>query len=255
MMNGAPTTVDLAGRTALVTGAASGIGLACAQLLAKSGAAVVIADINGSGAQSVRDELAASGCEALAIEVDVSSSAAVNAMVDQTIARYGKIDILVHCAGGGVPRCDVVDMTDETWHKAIGVNLDGSLFVTRAVARTMVPRRAGTMVLIASDRGLLGDKSRAGYAASKGGVIALVKTLALELGKHEITVNALNPGTTNTPAVRSGMTPELREQRLKTDPLGKMSEPEEVAQTVLFMAGPAASYMTGQLITTRMRAG
>lgn len=255
MMNGAPMTVDLAGRTAIVTGAASGIGLACAQLLARNGAAVVIADKNVSGAASVRDELAASGCDALAVEVEVSSSASVQAMVDATLARYGKIDILVHCAGGGVPRRDVVDMTDEEWHEAIGVNLDGTLFVTRAVARTMIPRRAGTMVLIASDRGLLGDKSRAGYAASKGGVIALAKTLALELGTHEITVNALNPGTTNTPAVRRGMTPELREQRLKTDPLGKMSEPEEVAEIVLFLAGPAARYMTGQLITTRMRAG
>lgn len=254
MKNGAAMTVDLGGRTAIVTGAASGIGLACATLLAANGAAVVLADRNLPGAETARADIAANGGEALAVEVEVSSSGSVQAMVDRTIERYGAIDILVHCAGGGVPRKDVVDLTDEDWHAAIGVNLDGTLFVARAVARTMVPRRAGTMVLIASDRGLLGDKSRAGYAASKGGVIALAKTLALELGSYDITVNALNPGTTDTPATRN-MPPALREQRLKTDPLGKMSETGEVAQIVLFLAGPAAKFMTGQLITTRMRAG
>jgi len=255
MQNGAPMTVDLKDRVAIVTGAASGIGLGCAKLLAFSGAAVVLADKNLTGAQAACDEIAAGQAgDVLAVETDVASSASVQAMVDRTIERFGKIDILVHCAGGGVPRKDVVDLTDDDWHEAIGVNLDGTLFVTRAVARTMVPRRAGTMVLIASDRGLLGDKSRAGYAASKGGVIALAKTLALELGTYEITVNALNPGTTETPATAK-MAPALREERLRTDPLGKMSQTSEVAEIVLFLAGPAARYMTGQLITTRMRAG
>jgi NAD(P)-dependent dehydrogenase (short-subunit alcohol dehydrogenase family) len=135
------------------------------------------------------------------------------------------------------------------------MNLHGTMYVTRAVARAMVPRGTGTMVLIASDRGLLGDKSRSAYAASKGGVIAYAKTLALELGPHGITVNALNPGTTDTPAVRRSMPPALREQRIKTDPLGKLSESEDIAEEVLFLAGPAARFMTGQLMTTRMRAG
>jgi NAD(P)-dependent dehydrogenase (short-subunit alcohol dehydrogenase family) len=119
----------------------------------------------------------------------------------------------------------------------------------------MIPRRAGTMVLIASDRGLLGDKSRSAYAASKGGVIAYAKSLALELGPYEITVNALNPGTTNAGGVRTAMSSEIREQRLKMDPLGKLSEPEDIAEIVLFLAGPAAKFMTGQLVTTRMRFG
>jgi NAD(P)-dependent dehydrogenase (short-subunit alcohol dehydrogenase family) len=185
----------------------------------------------------------------------VSSSASVNAMVERTIERYQKIDILVHCAGGAGDRKNVVDLTDDEWRTRIGINLDGTMFVTRAVARTMLPRKAGTMVLIASDRGLLGDKARSAYAASKGGVIAFAKSLALELGPHEITVNALNPGTTDTPAVQRSMPPELREQRIKTDPLGKMSEAEDVAEEVLFLAGPAARFMTGQLMTTRMRSG
>jgi 3-oxoacyl-[acyl-carrier protein] reductase len=252
MMNGAPMIVDLAGRTAIVTGAASGIGLACAQLLAKSGAAVVFADRNVPGAESAAAEAAASGGTAIAIGVEISSSAEVDALVEATTARFGQVDILVHCAGGGVPRGDVVDTTDEVWHQAVGVNLDGTFYVTRAVARKMLPRRRGTMVLITSDRGVLGDKSRAAYAASKGGMIALVKTLAIELGAHGITVNGLNPGTTSTPATAK-MDPALRERRLKTDPLGKMSETSEVAQIVLYLAGPASAFTTGQIITTRMR--
>src|ERR1019366_2622051 len=136
------------------------------------------------------------------------------------------------------------DLTDDEWHAVIRVNLDGTMFVTRAVARTMIPRRAGTMVLIASDRGLLGDKGRSAYAASKGGVIAYSKSLALELGQYDVTVNALNPGTTNSHEIRPG-TVSLRDDRLKMDPLGKLSEPEDIAEMLLFLVGPAARFMTG----------
>jgi NAD(P)-dependent dehydrogenase (short-subunit alcohol dehydrogenase family) len=247
--------VGLNGRVALVTGGAGGMGAACAKLLSANGAAVAIADRNLAGAELIRDEIADGGGRALAIHVEIASSAMVQAMVDRTLERFEKIDILVHCAGGSLGRKDVVDLDDEEWHTVIRMNLDGTMFVTRAVARTMIPRRAGTMILIASDRGLLGDKSRAAYAASKGGVIAYAKSLALELGSYEITVNALNPGTTNTGTVRTAMSSEIRNQRLKLDPLGKLSEPEDIAEIVLFLAGPAAKFMTGQLVTTRMRFG
>jgi 3-oxoacyl-[acyl-carrier protein] reductase len=247
--------VDLSGRTALVTGAASGIGLGCARLLAQSGAAVVIADRNVPGAQQVADEINALGQTALAVEVEVSSPASVQAMVDRTLERFGKIDILVHCAGGNLGRKDVVDLPDDEWREVIASNLDGTFYVTRAVARTMIPRRAGTMLMIASDRGLLGDKSRSSYAASKGGVIAYFKSLALELAPHEITVNALNPGTTNTAALNRPASLSMKAERMRTDPLGKLSEPEDVAEMVLFLTGPAARYVTGQLITTRVRFG
>lgn len=249
-MNGVSIKVDLLGKVALVTGGASGIGRACAEMLGTNGAAVAVADLNLAGAREV---CATIGKHALALEVDVSDSAVVQRMVDTVISSFEKIDILVHCAGGGVARKDVVDLTDEEWDRSIRVNLYGAMYVMRAVARTMVPRGEGTMLTITSDRGLYGDKSRAAYAAAKGGDIALVKTLALELGQHQITVNALNPGTTNTPAI--ARSPALREERMKADPLGKISEPEEIAETVLFLTGPAARFMTGQLITTRMRFG
>lgn len=255
MMNGAAMQVDLTGRIALVTGGASGMGLASAKRLAQSGAAVALADRNLDGAREVAAEIASGGHNALALPVEVSSVESVQEMVDRTIERYQKIDILVHCAGGALGRKDVVDLPDADWHTVISVNLDGTMYVTRAVARTMIPRGTGTMIVIASDRGIYGDKSRSAYAASKGGVIAFVKSLALELGTHEITVNALNPGTTDTRAVRASMSPEMRERRLTEDPLGKMSTPEDVAEMVLFLGGPAARFMTGQLITTRMRFG
>jgi 3-oxoacyl-[acyl-carrier protein] reductase len=254
MTNGASMKVDLGGRVALVTGGAGGIGRACATLLAANGAAIAIGDRDLAGARGVCAGIAAGGRDALALDVEISSSSSVQSMVDRTIERFQKIDILVHCAGGSVARKDTVDLTDDEWQTVIRTNLDGTMFTTRAVAKTMIPRRTGTMVAIASDRGLLGDKGRSAYAASKGGVIAYIKSLALELGQYDITVNALNPGTTNSHAIAPG-TVSLRAERIKTDPLGKLSEPEDIAEMVLFITGPAARFMTGQIVTTRMRFG
>jgi NAD(P)-dependent dehydrogenase (short-subunit alcohol dehydrogenase family) len=247
-------SIDMSGRVALVTGGASGIGLACAKLLAHNGATVAIADRDLAGAEAVRDTITGSGSDAIALDVDVANSASVQAMVDRTLERYTHIDVLVHCAGVS-PRRPVVDMSDDDWHRVIAINLDGTMYVTRAVARAMIPNNAGTMVLIASDRGLYGQAAKSAYAASKGGVIAFAKSLALELGPSGITVNALNPGTTDTPLVRTQMPQALWDQRVKADPLGRLSEPAEIAEIVLFLAGAGGRYMTGQLITTRMRFG
>jgi NAD(P)-dependent dehydrogenase (short-subunit alcohol dehydrogenase family) len=243
--------IDLNGKTALVTGGASGIGRACAILLAANGARVAVADRNTGGSAAVQCEI---GASAIAIAVDIGESASVDEMVAQTMAAFGHIDILVHCAGVS-PRRAVVDMSDEDWRGVMAVNLDGTMFTTRAVARVMIPAATGTMILIASDRGLLGQANKSAYAASKGGVIAFNRSLALELAPHGITVNAINPGTTDTPLVRAQMPPELWESRLKTDPLGKMSMPEDIAEMVLFLAGAGGRFMTGQLVTTRMRFG
>jgi NAD(P)-dependent dehydrogenase (short-subunit alcohol dehydrogenase family) len=247
-MNG-PMKIDLNGKAALVTGGASGIGRACALLLAANGARVAVADRNAGGAKDVQTEI---GANAIALAVDVADSAGVQTMTDQTLAAFGRIDILVHCAGVS-PRRPVVEMSDEEWRSTLAINLDGTMFVTRAVARAMIAAAAGTMIVIASDRGLLGAVNKSAYAASKGGVIAYFKSLAVELGPHGITVNAINPGTTDTPLVRAGMPAELWASRLKTDPLGKMSQPEDIAEMVLFLAGAGGRFMTGQLITTRMR--
>lgn len=241
--------IDLSGKAALVTGGASGIGRACALLLAANGARVAVADRNAAGTKDVQNEI---GANALALTVDIADSGSVDAMAEQTLAAFGRIDILVHCAGVS-PRRPVVEMSDEEWRATMAINLDGTMFVTRAAARAMVAAGAGTMILIASDRGLLGAVNKSAYAASKGGVIAYFKSLAVEMGPHAITVNAINPGTTDTPMLRAGMPSALWESRLKTDPLGKLSQPEDIAEIVLFLAGAGGRFMTGQLITTRMR--
>jgi NAD(P)-dependent dehydrogenase (short-subunit alcohol dehydrogenase family) len=208
-----------------------------------------VADRNAGGAAAVQNEI---GAGALALAFDVADSGLVQTMTDQTLAAFGKIDVLVHCAGVS-PRRPVVEMSDEEWRATLAINLDGTMFVTRAVARAMIAAGAGTMIVIASDRGLLGAVNKSAYAASKGGVIAYFKSLAVELAPHGVTVNAINPGTTDTPMLRAGMPSELWASRLKTDPLGKMSQPEDIAEMVLFLAGAGGRFMTGQLITTRMR--
>jgi NAD(P)-dependent dehydrogenase (short-subunit alcohol dehydrogenase family) len=226
--------VSLEGKVAIVTGAASGIGRAAAQRLAVNGAQVVGADVSGEP------------------RVDVGNSADVRRLVDDAVARHGRVDILVHAAGI-CPRKPILEMTDEDWREVLRVNLDGTFYVTREVARVMAKQRAGTMILITSDRGVYGSIDYAHYAASKGGQIALTKSLALALGKYGVTVNSINPGLTDTPLGR-GANPQWQD-KLDLDVLGKASEPEEVAEIVLFLAQSGGAFMTGQVVSARLRYG
>ena len=139
-------------------------------------------------------------------------------------------------------------MSDEDWRDVLRVNLDGTFYVTRDVGRVMAAQRAGTMILMTSDRGLYGSIDYAHYAASKGGMIALMKSLALTMGKHGVTVNGVNPGLTDTPLARAA-NPQW-EEKTALDVLGKHSQPEEIAEIVLFLAGTAGAFMTGQTVTT-----
>lgn len=245
-------TLELNGKVAIVTGGASGIGLASARLLAAKGAKIVVADLNPERAKAARDAIAAAGGTALDVATDVGEAAAVRRLVERTVAEYGRIDILLHAAGI-CPRRTFLEMTDEEWRDVLRINLDGSFYITRDVARVMKEQGSGTMVLITSDRGIFGSVDYAHYAASKGGMIALTRSLALVLGKHGITVNAINPGMTDTPLARAA-NPNWAD-KLALDALGKASEPEEIAETVLFLAGTAGRYMTGQLVSTRIRFG
>jgi len=244
--------MSVAGKVALVTGGASGMCRAGAVLMARNGARVVVADRDAAGARAVRNEIEAAGGSALDLCVDVGDPQAVAGMVARTVAAFGRIDVLVH--GAGIcPRKPLLEMTDDEWRAVLRVNLDGSFFVCRDVGRVMAGQGAGTMILVASDRGVNGSIDYAHYAASKGGMIALTKSLALALGKHGVTVNALNPGITDTPLARAAVTEW--DQKMKLDVLGTCSRPEEIAETMLFLAGTGGGYMTGQLIGTRMRYG
>lgn len=242
----------LEGRIALVTGAASGIGRACALALAREGAKVVVADLNATAARASRDEIAGRGGIALDQSVDVGDSAQVARLVDRARTEYDRIDILVHCAGI-CPRDPFLEMTDEAWHRVLRTNLDGSFYVTRAVAKVMSAQRSGTMILMTSDRGVYGSIDYAHYAASKGGMIALTKSLALSMGKYGVTVNGVNPGLTDTPLGRNA-NPQWAE-KMAMDVLGGVSTPEQIAQTVLFLAGTGGAFMTGQIVSARMRYG
>src|ERR1700761_8285183 len=183
----------IAGKVVVMTGGASGIGRAASLLLAQHGAMLVVADRDTVAAQAVASAITDAGGSAAAVTVDVADSASVDQLVATCVDRWGRVDVLVHCAGI-CPRAPVLDMSDEEWHRVLRVNLDGTFFVTRAVGRVMRAQRSGTMILLTSDRGQNGAADYAHYAASKGGMIALAKSLAIALGPYGVTVNSLNPG-------------------------------------------------------------
>jgi NAD(P)-dependent dehydrogenase (short-subunit alcohol dehydrogenase family) len=239
--------MSLEGKVAIVTGGASGIGKASVLLLARRGARVVVFDRDATGADAVAQEAGGR-----AVTGDIGESAEVTALVQETLAKEGRVDVLLHAAGI-FPRNPYFEMTDEQWRHVTRVNLDGTFFVTREVGRVMRDQRTGTMILLTSDRGIHGAAEFAHYAASKGGMLALVKSLALALGRYGVTVNGINPGMTDTPLARGG-NPNW-EEKLAVDVLGTCSTPEDVAEIVLFLAGRAARFMTGQIVSTRLRYG
>ncbi|MSQ18363.1 MAG: SDR family oxidoreductase [Betaproteobacteria bacterium] len=237
---------------AIVTGGASGIGRACAALLGKHGAQVIVADRDQEQARAACEEIRNHGGSAIDMACDVSDAKAVGRLVAHTKGTFGRIDVLVHAAGI-CPRKPFLEMTDEDWRGVLNVNLDGTFYITRDVARVMSVQRSGTMILITSDRGVHGSIDYAHYAASKGGMIALTKSLALTMGQFGVTVNAVNPGLTDTPLGRAA-NPAWQE-KMAIDVLGKVSEPADVAAMVLFLAGTGGAFMTGQIVGARMRYG
>jgi 3-oxoacyl-[acyl-carrier protein] reductase len=245
---------SLAGQTAIVTGGGSGIGRASALGLAGEGARVAVADVRVAAAAAVRDEIRAKGGEALAVPTDVSDPAAVEALVTTVLEALGQIHVLFNSAGISMRR-SVIAMPDAEWHRVLGVNLHGTFYCCRAVGRHMAEHRYGRIINMASDRATFGMLDGAHYATSKGGVISLTKSLALELGRSGVTVNAINPGTTDTPMARGTLNDEEWQSRARQDPLGRFSTPEDIARLVVFLASEGGAFMTGQVVTVRMRFG
>lgn len=239
---------------ALVVGAGSGIGAAAAVRLSRDGFAVIVAGRRMQPVVDVAKEIELSGGSASAVQVNVDDSESVNDVVGEIAQTYGHIDVLAHCAGINGARTGITDMTDEAWSSIMRTNLDGPFFVARAVARTMIPAGQGAMIFIASDRALYGAVRRPHYAASKAGLIAFARSLALELGPSGIRINVINPGTTDTKMARDHITDSDLAAIIAHDPLGKISQPSEIAELVAFLAGPGR-FMTGQLVTTRVRTG
>ncbi len=245
--------MTLKNKSILITGAASGIGKACAELFAREGASLVLADRDEAALQALSASLRNQAPSVQSMAFDVGDSSQCRALMDFTLAQHGRIDALIHSAGICLA-CPLLEMTDEQWRETLRVNLDGSFFITREAAKAMVAQQSGTMVLLTSDRGLYGSQAYAHYAASKGGMIALTKSLALSLGKYGITVNGLNPGMTDTPLARDAIS-HLWDEKMALDVLGSANLPEQAAQTLLYLAGVGASFTTGQILGTRLRHG
>jgi NAD(P)-dependent dehydrogenase (short-subunit alcohol dehydrogenase family) len=248
--------VMLKDQVALVTGAGQGIGAASAKALAEAGAIVVAVDIDAALVEKMAQSLAAHQHRTLGLAADVGSVADIQRMVDRAIADYGRIDILVNNAGV-TRRADIMDITEADWDRIHRVNAKGVFFCLQTAARTMIPRRSGRIINIASVAGKgYAGASNAAYAASKGAVIALTKLAALQLAKHNINVNSICPGVTRTAlsdanlrvrAEQEGLTFEAMERRrAEAIPLQRANDPEDIAAMVVFLASPGARNITGQ---------
>jgi 3-oxoacyl-[acyl-carrier protein] reductase len=240
-------STSLEGQVALVTGAARGLGRIIAQTLAAAGAKVACVDVNADALAETISLIVGAGGIAEPVACDVTNSARVNEVVDEVIGKWGSLHILVNNAG--ITRDNViVRMKDEQWDAVLNINLRGTFLFTRAVARPMMKSRQGRIINIASVSGLMGNPGQANYSASKAGVIGLTRTIARELASRNITVNAVAPGfiaTDMTAALGEDILQEVRKQI----PLGRLGEPQDVADAVLFLAREAAPFITGHVLT------
>lgn len=236
-------------KVAIVTGAGQGIGEGIALKLAQEGANVVIAELNPETAKSVADKVKALGRQAMAIETDVTSSASANQMVQQVLNELGTVDILVNNAGYVAPKMTpFIEETEEYWNKVIAVCLNGVIFCSRAVVETMIEKKSGKIVNIASDAARVGQFGQAVYSGAKGGVVAFAKAIARELARYNITVNCVAPGATNTPAFAQAPQ-EMREAAAKIYPLKRVAEVEDIANAVAFLSSDEAAFITGQTLS------
>mgnify|MGYP000257832642 FL=1 len=240
-------TTDLSGQVALVTGAARGLGRAIAENLARCGAKVACVDVNAELLDQTVAAIAASGGTAMALTCDVTDSQRVSAVVDEVVKAWGGLDILVNNAGITKDTL-ILRMKDDQWDAVININLRGTFLFTRSAARALMKSQRGRIINIASVAGIMGNPGQSNYSASKAGVIGLTRTVAKELAGRNITVNAVAPGfiATDMTAVLSD---EVKAEIKKQVPLGRMGDPQDIADAVLFLASPAAGFITGHVLT------
>jgi NAD(P)-dependent dehydrogenase (short-subunit alcohol dehydrogenase family) len=241
---------DYNDKVALVTGAASGMGLATAKAFAKAGAAVTLADINEQAVQTVTKELVAEGHQALAIHCDVSDEAQVASMVDRTVATFGRLDAAFNNAGIQVPPSDAADEPAQNFDRVIAVNLRGIWACMKHELRHMREQQSGAIVNCSSIGGLIGLPGRASYHASKHGVIGLTRSAAVEYAPRGIRINAVCPGTIDTPMVSDMLKTQADAMKeiLREQSIGRLGRADEIADAVLWLCGPGATFVIGQAI-------
>ena len=235
-------TIELSGRTALVTGAASGIGRSCALLLASAGAHVVTADLDDGGAKNVIEEISASGGRAESIHLDVTEW---TDCIEAASSRV--VDILVNCAATWTIG-PFIDTDPTLWRRDLEVTLSGTLNVTRAFLPAMVAQSRGSVVNISSEAGRIGEPNQVVYSAAKAGVIGFTRALAREVGRSGIRVNCVAPGLTRTKGAASFINAIGDEKLARQYPLGRIGEPEDIAEAVLFLVSDQSIWITGQVL-------
>ena len=243
--------MSLAGRVAVVTGAASGIGRAIALALAREGAKVAIADLNEAGGDAVARAIETDGGTARAWRADVTDAAAVEALVAQVVKQWGGVHVLVNNAGWDTPM-PFVETTPDFWDRILALNLRGPIACTHAVLPHMIRQAHGKIVSIASDAGRVGSSGEAVYSAAKGGIIAFTKTIAREVARHRINVNCVCPGPSDTPLFQNEfarVSPKLAASLTRVIPWGRLGTPEDVAPAVVFLASDEAGFITGQTLS------
>lgn len=234
-------------KVALVTGASSGIGRATALAFAREGAKVVAADLNVVGGQETVQLVKAAGGEAVFVETDVAQADSVEAMVQTALDTYGRLDCAHNNAGVEGVLSRTAEQTEQDWEPVIRINLKGVWLCMKYELPHMLQRGSGAIVNTASGAGLIGVKRMAAYVASKHGVIGLTKTAALEYAKSGVRVNAVCPGVIQTAMVErvSGRRPDVLEKMIAAEPIGRSGQPEEIAESVVWLCSDAASFVTG----------
>lgn len=252
-MNNALWPSSFTDKVVCVSGGAAGIGAAVVRAFAEAGASVVIADIDLPRAEDLAEQLTTEGGRAEAFRCDVSDEVAVSNLFARVAERYGRLDVVLANAGVEWTR-DVRHTSLAAWQRVIAVNLTGVFLVCREALRVMCAQRSGVLLVTTSPHALATVPDAGAYAASKGGVHALMRALALEAAPYQVRVNALMPGTIDTPMVQrealASSTPELQLERMAaSQPLGRMGKAAEVADAALFLASPAASFITGSVLS------
>ena len=242
--------IDLTGKTAIVTGAASGIGRATARVLAGAGAAVTINyRRNEKDADDLRKEIVSSGGRAIAVQADVTINSDVEALARRAEEEFGPVDILVNNAGSLIERLRILELTEQRWDEVMDLNLKSAFLCCKAVVPSMIERKTGAIINLSSIAGRTGGAlGSIHYSTAKGGLITFTKGLAKELAPFGIRVNAVSPGVIDTPYHEQFSSPEMMKGYVNGIPMGRVGSAEEVAKVIAFLASDASSYLAGETI-------